>query len=282
MAEQRKPVADYYNSWKFTGKELDEETGLYYFGARYYQPSWSVWLSVDPKAHLMPAWSPYNYTMNNPINYVDPDGRSVEEPDDVIIKDKNGMEIGIWYSNILDGEIYLNTSIGDGIPSTKFLPNLSIDEYVPNKIDAIGFEIGGKIAIGSGVEGLFEYIQLENKSSAKGYKVAGLSFGFDASIGIQINFYKAKQGKRLNKFSFEGIAESVSAGYETFDLEFTNSDDFTGVGISLIKGAVPVSGSLNFQRSKLSGTEFEIGNFLGADIRNLKTGDKLININKNF
>ncbi|QTY26816.1 RHS repeat domain-containing protein [Flavobacterium sp. CS20] len=74
MAEQRKPVADYYNSWKFTGKELDEETGLYYFGARYYQPSWSVWLSVDPKAEDAPGWSPYRAFFCNPINYTDPTG----------------------------------------------------------------------------------------------------------------------------------------------------------------------------------------------------------------
>jgi len=31
-------------------------------------------LSVDPMAHLYPGWSPYNYTLNNPINYFDPDG----------------------------------------------------------------------------------------------------------------------------------------------------------------------------------------------------------------
>jgi RHS repeat-associated protein len=77
MAEQRKPVANYYNSWKFTGKELDEETGLYYIGARYYQPSWSVWLSVDPLLTKYPSWNPYNYTMNNPIMLIDPDGNSV-------------------------------------------------------------------------------------------------------------------------------------------------------------------------------------------------------------
>lgn len=74
MVEQRKPMANYYNSWKFTGKELDEETGLYYFGARYYQPSWSIWLSVDPLAEQAPDWTPYRYGFNNPIKYIDPDG----------------------------------------------------------------------------------------------------------------------------------------------------------------------------------------------------------------
>jgi hypothetical protein len=49
--------------------------GLYYYGARYYDARTSIWASVDPMAEKMPAWSPYNYTLNNPILYTDPDGR---------------------------------------------------------------------------------------------------------------------------------------------------------------------------------------------------------------
>lgn len=58
----------------FTGKELDMETGLYYFGARYYDPELSIWMSVDPMAEKYPGWSPYNYTLLNPMKLVDPDG----------------------------------------------------------------------------------------------------------------------------------------------------------------------------------------------------------------
>jgi len=58
----------------FNGKELDEETGLYYYGARYYDPRTSLWQSVDAMADKMPGWSPYNYTFDNPVRYKDPDG----------------------------------------------------------------------------------------------------------------------------------------------------------------------------------------------------------------
>ncbi|HTH56188.1 MAG TPA: SpvB/TcaC N-terminal domain-containing protein [Cyclobacteriaceae bacterium] len=61
----------------FNGKELDEETGLYYYGARYYDPKVSLWVSVDPKADQSPEWSPFNYTYNNPMRFVDPDGKFV-------------------------------------------------------------------------------------------------------------------------------------------------------------------------------------------------------------
>jgi RHS repeat-associated protein len=73
MAEQR--GQHYYNSpYKFNGKELDEETGLYYYGARYYDPKVSIWLSVDPLAMLSPDKTPYHFVSNNPINRIDPLG----------------------------------------------------------------------------------------------------------------------------------------------------------------------------------------------------------------
>lgn len=78
MAEQMTGVHD--NPYKFNAKELDAETGLYYYGARYYNPKLSAWYGVDPLAEDYPSWSPYVYTLNNPIKYIDPDGKSVWPP----------------------------------------------------------------------------------------------------------------------------------------------------------------------------------------------------------
>ena len=60
--------------FRFNAKELDEATGNYYYGARYYNPKWSTWLSVDPLFARHPAWSPYVYVRQNPINAIDPNG----------------------------------------------------------------------------------------------------------------------------------------------------------------------------------------------------------------
>ncbi len=62
--------------FKFNAKELDPETGNYYYGARYYNPKWSIWLSVDKEYWRYPHYSPYNYTLQNPVRYIDPDGNS--------------------------------------------------------------------------------------------------------------------------------------------------------------------------------------------------------------
>jgi RHS repeat-associated protein len=75
------------NPYLFSGKEYEEETGLYDFGARYYDPRTSLWLSVDPAeleyiggAGLGGMYNPvqlngYVYAAANPVKHVDPDGR---------------------------------------------------------------------------------------------------------------------------------------------------------------------------------------------------------------
>ncbi|MDR1876027.1 MAG: RHS repeat-associated core domain-containing protein [Flavobacteriaceae bacterium] len=79
---------DKWNSpYKFNAKELDEETGLYYYGARYFDSKISIWLSVDPKMEKYPHMSPYNYAANNPVKYIDPDGRDIVLPKGTSTKD---------------------------------------------------------------------------------------------------------------------------------------------------------------------------------------------------
>ena len=58
----------------FSAKEKDSETGLSYFGSRYYSSDLSIWLSVDPMSDKYPSLSPYTYCANNPIKLVDPNG----------------------------------------------------------------------------------------------------------------------------------------------------------------------------------------------------------------
>ena len=75
FVEERASASSWRTPYLFNAKELDDETGLYYYGARYYDPRTSVWLSVDPLAEENPNISSYAYCEDNPINRIDPDGR---------------------------------------------------------------------------------------------------------------------------------------------------------------------------------------------------------------
>jgi RHS repeat-associated protein len=66
--------------YKFTGKERDSESGLDYFGARYYGAALGRFTTVDPlraSAHTAnpQSWNRYSYVINNPLARIDPDGK---------------------------------------------------------------------------------------------------------------------------------------------------------------------------------------------------------------
>ena len=65
----------YHSDFLFSGKELDAETGNYYYGARYYAPRIGIWLSPDPMQLKYPHISSYAYCMGNPVKLIDPTGK---------------------------------------------------------------------------------------------------------------------------------------------------------------------------------------------------------------
>ena len=84
----------------FSAKEKDTETGLSYFGSRYYSSDLSIWLSVDPMSDKYPSLSPYSYCANNPIKLVDPNGEDVGD-----FFNDNGTFLGSDGKD--DGNIYI-------------------------------------------------------------------------------------------------------------------------------------------------------------------------------
>src|SRR5690606_37435061 len=124
--------------YKFGGKELNDELGfeVYDFGARNYDPALGRWTNIDPLAEEMRRFSPYNYSFNNPIVFIDPDGmapvafdtKKFEELEPIVdinnppppltgefeegdtFSDDEGswtFENGTWYNNNVAGENYM-------------------------------------------------------------------------------------------------------------------------------------------------------------------------------
>ena len=87
-------------TFTFSAKEKDAETGYSYFGARYYNSELSIWLSVDPMSDKYPSLSPYVYCANNPVKLVDPNGEEIGD-----YFNQNGTYLGT--DCVDDGKIHI-------------------------------------------------------------------------------------------------------------------------------------------------------------------------------
>ena len=90
----------------FNAKEFDEETGLYYYGARYYDPRLSLWMSTDLMQEKYYRYSSYAYCLWNPVILFDPNGL---DPDDAIIAIK--FSVGLRFGGNI-GKVSANFDLG--------------------------------------------------------------------------------------------------------------------------------------------------------------------------
>ena len=100
----------YDNKYKFNGKELDDATQMYYYGARYYDPRISIFVSVDPLAEQ--TMEPYIYCANNPIMFTDPTGMHIEPGN--IMSNKEHANAFMQFATTKEGKQFLDKYASKG------------------------------------------------------------------------------------------------------------------------------------------------------------------------
>ncbi|VAW74759.1 hypothetical protein MNBD_GAMMA12-3793 [hydrothermal vent metagenome] len=107
--------------YRFIGKELDDETGLYYVGARFYAAWLGRWTSSDP-AGFVDGLNTYQYVTNNPINYIDKNGLEKLKSDNALnenatfeeLRDYGGVPSGYEFDQSITEENYRAHWVADG------------------------------------------------------------------------------------------------------------------------------------------------------------------------
>ena len=225
MAEQHSQTETYENRWKFTGHELDKETGLYYAVNRYYNPKWSIWLSVDPLAEERQGISPYNYVQNNPLNRIDPDGAldiDVTKNDDgtytvvggeansdknIYVVDGDGNRTGEVIGEMLTEYSFHNEDGSAVVGANIDLSNQSGQNFFNNEITNVG---------------LFEYIGNAKGTEPLDFKHKGLSDRAEGTT-VKQHHYRGMSfnGKIASARDIGNYAAGYVAGKHGFDWSFS-------------------------------------------------------------
>nr|WP_252722153.1 RHS repeat-associated core domain-containing protein [Treponema socranskii] len=207
-------------SYKFTAKEQDEETGLYYYGARYLDAKYSRWLSADPAVGDYIPMAPvndearkhnqqlpgmggvfnvvnfqlYHYAGNNPVKYVDPTGRQT----------KDSKLVFVGKGNII-GYGYINSTMGGSLNQSKdFLFKNFVFEYMTLVPD----------------ENFDSQLKELKKQSGQTYS--------DRSSGEVTKYTEFSRAIFADEITYDDLEFSKSTGGYIFFSEDSNPDSFSG------------------------------------------------------
>ncbi|MBR4492961.1 MAG: RHS repeat-associated core domain-containing protein [Bacteroidales bacterium] len=217
--------------YSFNAKELDEETGMYYYEARYYKPP--VFTSRDAMFEKYFWMTPYAYCANNPVKYVDPSGKEVSTH-----TDENGKVIKVYN----DGNIGIYKHSKDEIKAFKNGQEFSndVENLVGYTLHENSFKENDKIDFGSYVaKEWMKYFELWANNACIGQKDGIFKYGIMAvNGGIFDPKSRLKNGSQISDMVYFSPRDlgNYAAGYIGKKLGFSKTEILARYGAFELSG----------------------------------------------
>lgn len=210
------------------------------------------WLSVDPLAEKFPSWSPYSFVFNNPMRFIDPDGR---EPFDWIKKGNT-----VFYDATIKTQadavaVYGNDAKHMGEGSKTYSTTNGVDNgnysYAYHDNGTVTDKNGTQVDFSNGNLTTAGGTTIVSPESKKGsYFGIGIGGSLGGGISLEIGVVKDATGNYGGYFSFGGnFGLSADAGWKGGEVKPTGRNpfglnDFAGKGNSYSGGLGPFSGEI--------------------------------------
>ena len=185
----------------FNAKEFDEETGLYYYGARYYDPRLSLWMSTDPMQEKYANITTYCFVAANPVKFKDLEGN------DIIITGKENTSITLT-TDLIDIKVNAS-SLGINWGGNYTLQG---EEVLSSALDIVGILDPTGIADGTNTA-----LQIKNKDWG-GALISAIGlipyFGDIAKVG------KINKDVKIIKNAIDGVKAEKATIYSAKQLKY--------------------------------------------------------------
>jgi RHS repeat-associated protein len=239
------------NMWNtpylFNAKELDEETGLYYYGARYYDPRIALFLGVDPLSEKYPNFSVYIYTFQNPVKFIDPTG--MEGEGDGSLQVGASLTLNVNFS----GGFSVSAALGLSQKSGNNMFSLNVGANLYNS------GVGTRSGVLGGNDKMYSDLSISpafTYGSGQSNSVTLNTFNNNMASGVSNNFEKSVTLGTNFVLNSDGRNQRVGyAGFKSGKVDFSFYND-----------VIPILGDRD-DRWWTGGGSLNIGNFsLATDV----------------